>query len=313
MIDDIACRWAATIDRGLAPDEEVRLAAWLAADRRHRGALLRASAALSLLDRGRALASGDGEPAHARPRRDRRWLYGGGGAIAAMLVVGVVIGSSTARTERIDTRVGEIRRMPLADGSVAMVNSDTVLRVAYTKARRDVEVAKGEAWFEVAHNSARPFVVASGPFRVQAVGTAFDVRRDGDAARVVVTKGVVRIWSIADARAVRHVAAGHGATLRVGSPVQVAALAPQASDQQLAWREGRIVLDNMTLGAAVAEFNRYNNEQLAVAPQLAGRRVVGWFRIYDVDGFAAASAAMVGGRVEHSAPRDGGEVTRIVP
>ncbi len=100
------------------------------------------------------------------------------------------------RAERIDTRIGEIRRMPLADGSVALVNSGTTLRVAFTPAERHIDVNKGEAWFQVAHNPKRPFVVASGPYRVQAVGTAFDVRREGDAARVVVTKGVVKIWSV---------------------------------------------------------------------------------------------------------------------
>ena len=215
--------------------------------------------------------------------------------------------------ERIDTRIGEIRRMPLADGSVAMVNSGTTLRVAFTPTERHVEVSRGEAWFQVAHNPARPFIVASGPFRVQAVGTAFDVRREGDAAQVVVTKGVVKIWSVDSGRPPKHVAAGQWAVLRQGDAVTPKALPPQASDQQLAWREGRIVLDDMTLGAAVAEFNRYNVNRLEVAPQLAGRRVVGWFRIYDVDGFASASAAMVGGRVEHVERPGEGDVTRILP
>ncbi len=206
--------------------------------------------------------------------------------MAAALVAGLGFGVWPDRAERIDTRIGEIRRMPLADGSVALVNSGTTLRVAFTPVERHIDVNKGEAWFQVAHNPKRPFVVASGPYRVQAVGTAFDVRREGDAARVVVTKGVVKIWSVDSADPPRRVAAGQWAVLKPGR-MAVRAMEPQASDQQLAWREGRIVLDDMTLGQAAAEFNRYNNDQLEVAPQLAGRRVVGWFRIYDVDGFAA--------------------------
>ena len=308
MIDDIACRWAAAIDRGLDSDEEAMLAAWLAEDGRHRGALLRATAALSLLDRARALSglSGDDDV----PRRHwRRWA---GGAMAAALVAGLSLGFWPDRAERIDTRIGEIRRMPLADGSVALVNSGTTLRVAFTPAERHIDVSKGEAWFQVAHNPKRPFVVASGSYRVQAVGTAFDVRRDGEAARVVVTKGVVKIWSVDSAEPPRRVSAGEWAVLHPGR-MAVRAMEPQASDQQLAWREGRIVLDDMTLGQAVAEFNRYNNDKLEVAPQLAGRRVVGWFRIYDVDGFAAASAAMVDGRVERSQVPGKGDVTRIIP
>jgi transmembrane sensor len=213
----------------------------------------------------------------------------------------------------IDTRVGEIRSMQLADGSVAVVNSGSRLRVAFTRAERHVEMAKGEAWFQVAHNKARPFVVASGPYRVQAVGTAFDVRREGAAARVVVTTGVVKIWSVDSDEPPRRVAAGEWAVLKPGKTIATRAMLPEASDQQLAWRERRIVLDNMTLGEAAAEFNRYNVTRLEVAPQLVGRRVVGWFRIDDVDGFAASSAAMVGGRVERIDRPGEGEVTRILP
>lgn len=311
MIDDIACRWAAMLDRGLDREEAAQLDAWLAEDRRHRGALLRAQAAWSLLDRGRAL-SGLEQEWPVRPSR-WRWARFGGVAAAAVLAVTLGIGVWPDRGERIETRVGEIRRMPLADGSVALVNSGTALRVAFTAGERRVEVNRGEAWFQVAHNPARPFVVASGPYRVQAVGTAFDVRRDGDAARVVVTKGVVKIWSVDSDQPARHVAAGEWAMLKPGTAIAARAMLPQASDQQLAWREGRIVLDDMTLGAAAAEFNRYNVNKLEVAPQLAGRRVVGWFRIYDVDGFATASAAMVGGRVERDDRPGEHDVTRILP
>lgn len=311
MIDEIACRWVAAIDRGLSDAEETELAAWLAADRRHRGALLRSKAAMRLLDQGQALPDRDAES--SVPPRGRRWWPIGAGAVAAGLVAAFGIGFWLDRGELIDTRVGEIRSMQLADGSVAVINSGTALRVAFTRAERHVEMTKGEAWFQVAHNKARPFVVASGPYRVQAVGTAFDVRREGEAARVVVTTGVVKIWSVDSDEAPRRVAAGEWAVLKPGTTIATRAMRPQASDQQLAWRERRIVLDNMTLGEAAAEFNRYNVTRLEVAPQLAGRRVVGWFRIDDVDGFAASSAAMVGGRVERIDTPGEGEVARILP
>ena len=314
MIAEIACRWAAALDRGLAGAERAELAAWLEQDPRHRGALLRAQAALSLLDRGRALSGLDeGDQDAARQPSRWRWWRVGGAAIAAALVAGVGIGLWPDRAARIDTALGEIRRMPLDDGSVAVVNSGTALRVVFTPARRNVELASGEAWFQVAHNPARPFVVASGPVRVQAIGTAFDVRRQGDAARVVVTKGVVRIWTEGSGVAPVDVRAGHAATIDARDRIAVRAVTAQTSDQQLAWRDGRIVLDDMTLGDAAAEFNRYNSDRLEVAPALAGRRVVGWFRTYDMEGFANASAAMVGGRVERRSLPGGAEVTRIVP
>ena len=118
MIAETASRWAAALDRGLDAPEQAQLAAWLQDDPRHRGALLRAQAALSLLDRGRALsgieqAAQDEAPLPSR----RRWWRLGGAAVAAALVAGVGIGLWPDRAARIDTALGEIRRMPLADGS----------------------------------------------------------------------------------------------------------------------------------------------------------------------------------------------------
>jgi len=308
MIDHLACQWAARIDRGLDDAEQETLDQWLDADRRHRGALLRARAALSLLDRGRALAPIEGETSEPEPAADRRrFLKVGAGGIAAAIAGGIGLRLWPKGTP-ISTGIGEIRRLPLDDGSVAVVNSASRIRVAFTRDRRDIELAEGEAWFEVARNRNRPFTVHAGPVRVQAVGTAFDVRRRDGGSEVTVTEGTVKLWSTdSDAEPV-FISAGNHAMVTDAGEVQVASLAPAASDQTLAWRDGRIVLDDMTLAAAAAEFNRYHAEQLVIDPSLADKQVVGWFRTDDLDGFATASAAMVGGRVE----RDRNTI-RIVP
>ena len=305
MIDDLACQWCARIDRGLDDAERAALDAWLAEDGRHRGALLRAQAALSFLDRARALNGVDDRPPEGLDRR-RVMLAGVVGAAAAAAAGGVGLRLLTRGTP-IVTTVGEIRRLPLEDGSLAVVNSRTRLRVLFSDDRRDVELGQGEAWFQVAKNKARPFTVAAGPVRVQAVGTAFDVRRRDAASEVVVTEGVVKIWSTASSADPIFVAAGHRALVSDNAGVELAVVPPAASDQQLAWRSGLIVLDDMTLAAAAAEFNRYHDRQLEVDPALARRRVVGWFHTDDLDGFANASAAMVGGRVERTS-----NVIRIV-
>lgn len=299
MIDDLACRWAARIDRGLDGNESAALETWLAEDGRHRGALLRALAGASLLDRARALGAFDDPLSDQKIGRRRLLAMGAAGAAAAAVSGGVGIRLLTRGTS-IKTAVGEIRHMPLGDGSVAVVNSRTRLRVRFTEDRRDVELAEGEAWFQVAKNRARPFTVAAGPVRVQAVGTAFDVRRHGGVSEVVVTEGRVKIWSVDSDASPIFVSAGHRALVSDRVGVELAAVPPAAADQQLAWRQGLIVLDNMTLAAAAAEFNRYHEVRLEVAPNLAGRRVVGWFRTDDLEGFATASAAMVGGHVEHA-------------
>jgi transmembrane sensor len=307
MIDDRACQWAARIDRGLDDVERVALSAWLAEDGRHRGALLRAQAALSLLDRGRALGAAEKEPEAIESHDRRRLLRVGVAGIAAAVAGGFGL-RHWLRGAPISTAVGEIRRLPLDDGSFAVVNSTSHIRVAFTPERRDIELSRGEAWFEVAHNKARPFTVSAGPVRVQAVGTAFDVRRRDGASEVMVTEGTVKVWSTASDAGPTLVTVGQRAIVREAGDVMVSGLAPNLSDQRLAWREGRIVLDNMTLAQAAEEFNRYHVRTLEIDPALGNRQVVGWFHTDDLDGFTQAAAVMVGGRVV----RDGDKV-RIVP
>src|SRR6218665_280925 len=188
--EDEALLWAVRLDAGpLDAAGQAALGVWLDADERRAGALLRAEAALAYLDRGRALADpgaepdAASEPAAARPRPSRRaFLLGGGalGTLAAAGLAGFLLWPAAA--QEIETTVGEVRRVPLADGSYASLNTASKVAVAMAPDRRSVRLEQGEAWFQVAHDRARPFVVEAGSVRVQAVGTAFSVRlRDGGA------------------------------------------------------------------------------------------------------------------------------------
>jgi len=313
-INDEACEWAVRIDRGLSEEEQADLAGWVGADTRRHGALVRARAAWSLLDRARALgSSSDEEEVEEREEaalpaqpRTRRQLFQLGGGIAAM-AVGATAWRIWSAGEQFATAMGEVRRLPLEDGSLAMVNSGSGIRVAFSSSRRDIELSHGEAWFKVAKNKARPFTVAAGKVHVQAVGTEFNVRRYGAYSEVIVTEGVVKIWSAAAANGPLMVQAGSRARIGEFGGVEVDELSAASMDQQLAWREGRIILDDMALSAAAAEFNRYNKVKLEIDPALADQRVVGWFRFDELDEFANASATLTGGRVER-----GKRIIRII-
>jgi transmembrane sensor len=211
-IDDEAADWAARVDaRGLDVERDPELQAWLSGDARRAGALLRAQAAISFLDRGRALANvAPAVEAEAAERPSRRALIGGvTGAAAAALVGGV--GLWAARPQRLDTRLGEIRRVPLADGSLVAINTKTALEVAMKPKSRRIVLKEGEAWFQVAKDPQRPFVVAAGAVRVRAVGTAFSVRRGDEAGAgvdVMVTEGVVETWIEGEQGSRRRLSAG---------------------------------------------------------------------------------------------------------
>lgn len=300
-----AARWVARIDRqGLDERGQAELDAWLAADPRRAGALLRAEAAWSMLDRASVLATpGRALPPPTGPRLPRRRVLVGGSALAASVAAGAV-GVSVWRGTRptIVTARGEIRRVPLEDGSMAVVNTDTRVRVDLQPRLRGVRLAQGEAWFQVAHDPERPFVVAAGDLRVRAVGTAFSVRRHADGADVLVTEGVVEAWSSGeDLTAVRLGPGERGVFRRAAAPVIATDMSVQI-DRALAWRTGQIILDGDTLASAAGEFNRYNDRPIVIADAaLAGQRLVGRFRTNEPDAFARAAAGMLGARVEISA------------
>lgn len=283
-----AAGWAARMDAGAWSDAmEAELERWLAGDPRRHGALLEAQAAWMTIDDADVLTIPAPPGARPEPRFSRRWLVGaGGGLIAASLGGGLWL---LGRDARYATEIGEIRRVPLGDGSIAAINTASRISVRLAEARREVRLEAGEAWFQVARDRTRPFVVEAGPVRVQAVGTAFSVRRGADGADVMVTEGVVEAWaSGAEPRRIR-IAAGERAFIADNAAVRRAPAASSSIDRTLAWRNGKIDLGDRTVGEAVAEFNRYNRRQLVIVdPALAEEQLAGVFRTDDPEGFAIA-------------------------
>jgi transmembrane sensor len=289
-VEKAAVAWA--LRHPLDAEGKAELETWLAEDRRHAGALLRAQAGLSVLERG--LVDEHPITATLRPKVSRRWVLAGAGSAIAAAIAGV-IGWPMLIGERVETARGEIRRLPLADGSVATIDTSSKLRVVMARDSRRITLDKGQAWFEVAKDRARPFLVDADIAQVRAVGTAFSVRRTGDGVQVAVTEGKVAAWASDASGAMTILEAGQYATFRRGATAPVTGTAPEAIERSLAWRDGEIALENETLTSAAAQFNRYNRQQLIVAdPDLAGERLVGLFQIDKPEVFAATLAASLG-------------------
>lgn len=296
-IETQAARWA--LRHPLSPDERVALEAWLAEHPRHAGALLRAQAALSSIDRAIAPEpAGIAEEPGAPAWRSRRWVLTGAGSIAAAAAVTAVIGLRATSADHVATGPGEIRRMPLADGSIAAIDAESELRIALEKDARRIDLARGQVWFQVAKDRQRPFIVDAGIAKVQAVGTAFSVTRMGDEVRIAVTEGRVAIWASNASGAVSILEAGEFAAFRSDGTAPVTGSAPSAIERSLAWREGEIALEGETLDEAVAAFNRYNRQQLVVRdPALGRERLVGLFQLNNPAGFARTLEATLDAEV----------------
>jgi len=309
-INDDAAAWVARIDAAaLDPADQAELDRWLAGDDRRRGAFFRAQSAWRMLDRASVMGAGardviEPEAAPERLAPTRRRMLWGGGALAASLVAGIGGAMLWPRSpDEIETALGEIRRVPLHDGSLAAVNTATRLAVDLRPEIRNVRIDMGEAWFQVAKDRERPFVVTAGDVRVRAVGTAFSVRRLGDGADVQVTEGVVEVWTVNRPDAVRRIAAGARTFVNDMAGPAAPVEASLEIDRTLAWRNGQLIFDGDTLADAAAEFNRYNRVKLEIDPALASERVVGRFRTNEPDAFARAASAMLGARVQIGAER----------
>lgn len=287
---DEAAAWVARMDSEQWTDlDEAELQAWF------NGAPQRAMAFFQMQASWMAM---DDALLDLKPRRrplfgsrpgmvDRRVvLAGGGAALAASLAGGFIWAHSlqTYRTER-----GEIRRVPLADGSVATINTMSKIDVRLAGPRREILIEEGEAWFQVAKDTSRPFLVSAGRIRAQAVGTAFAVRKRDGGADVMVTEGTVDVWANGAEGAMVRLKAGEAAFVADDAGVRRLSRKDASADSLLAWRAGKIRLVGEPLGEAVSEFNRYNKRQLMIVePTIAGELFDGVFRIDDPEGFAFA-------------------------
>jgi transmembrane sensor len=240
----------------------------------------------TLLD-GETLNAGVSEPIRAPATgeaRSRRPFRIGTLSLAASLLLAVGVGAYVwvvPEGGRYATPIGGVASVAMTDGSRVTLNTDTEIRVSLTLTERRVDLRRGEAFFEVAKDPKRPFVVSAGGKRVIAVGTQFSVRRDAEDVEVVVTEGKVRVEDAGETVLTPGSIAHAG---DAGVLVQRKTI-PEAQEH-LSWRTGVLMFRDETLGEAVAEFNRYNVRQIVIAdPKVADLRIEGNFRATNVDAF----------------------------
>lgn len=301
---DEAAAWVARMDSGQWTElDEVELQAWFKGDPQRAMVFFQTQASWMAMD--------DTLPSLEARRRpllgsraglvDRRAVLAGGGAALAASLAGGFIWARSARTYR--TERGEIRRVPLADGSVATINTMSKIDVRLAGPRREILIEEGEAWFQVAKDARRPFLVSAGRVRAQAVGTAFSVRKRDGGAEVIVTEGTVDIWANGAEGAMVRLKAGEAAFVANDADVRHLPRNDASADSLLAWRAGKIRLVADSLAEAVSEFNRYNERQLVIVePAIAEELFDGVFRIDDPEGFALAVKNSLNVRVELSDP-----------
>lgn len=312
-IEAQAAAWLARLDRDDATEaDHAAYAAWRAQSASHRDAADRLAGLWAEMDILGQLA-GEARPAPRRARGPSRlrsfaWGHPGLAAAAALLVAVVAGGAWYVAPRTYATGVGQQRIISLSDGSSIQLNTDSRAEVRYTADTRAIRLTRGEAFFEVAPNKRRPFLVYAGNGVVRAVGTAFAVRIRGQAVDVTVTKGVVEFTGAPPAgrpgagppRAVLSAGAAEAeAGTLAGSQVTETKLASEAAGERLAWRSGMLAFTGQALPEVVAEMSRYTDVSIdASDPGLRDVRVAAYFKVGEVEPMLEAFRTGLGVRVE---------------
>ncbi len=274
-----AIAWQLRLDAGDSMTSK-DLTAWLAADEAHR----RAWRQLGALDR--ELAPMQAAPARAallRPRPKRGRAAGAVAALAFAAACGVAALDRhlplPALFADYGTATGERRRLELPDRSVVHLNSRTAVDLVFDSERRALRVLHGEILVETAHAAdPRPFVVLTEDGALRALGTRFLVRKQDGGTLLTVLRSAVAARPAA-APQVRVVQAGERITVHAHG---MTAPQPAPADAD-AWQDGVLVVDDVPLGAVVAELARYRHGYLSVDERLAALRVSGTFSLDDTD------------------------------
>ncbi|MEM9286807.1 MAG: FecR domain-containing protein [Pseudomonadota bacterium] len=297
IIADTAHQWRARLNDGCLTQSEISaFEEWLDEDLAHEAAYARASTLYEALGK---LQSQDLEPRYLEPSLRERTLeslqkaaalargWGGrltaaGALVAASATLFLLAPNANEITEPVHTAtlqdwqtyttlLGETQQISLIDGSIVTLGASTTMQVQLSDAARTITLKQGAALFDVAHDPSRPFTVIAGGLSATALGTIFDVRRNGGIARVGVAEGRVQV---------RHDMIIHGQSMgrdntkTLTAAQQIAAtpsngllaIRPVSIDSVGSWADGRLFYDAAPLKEVLADARRYSNHDYQVAP-----------------------------------------------
>jgi transmembrane sensor len=190
----------------------------------------------------------------------------------------------------------------LPDGSVITLDADSILQVVLTENERSLRLTRGEAYFRVAKDRSRPFIVNVVDMRARAVGTVFDVHVNDQNTVVAVLEGKVEVStgapvppdrlgshfesvpSTASGSATSLGAQPRGASDTVPFAAQVgpgeaieytragtfAVLPRSAAALTTFWLKGRRVYSNEPLRNVLTDVQRYSGRKIEIADGAAG-------------------------------------------
>lgn len=300
-IDRAASAWLARHEMTrLTPAELEAFEAWRAADPRHAEAFEAVSRTLAEVASLSSLA--ELEPLEPERPGWRGRAAAGVGAIAATLAAVLIVPALLDQPDiEASTLVAEIRPITLPDGTKVTLGASSEIKADFDAGERRVRLIRGEAFFEVAQDGRRPFVVDAGGTEIRDIGTSFEVKRAAGRLEVGVLEGIVDVRAhnlLGRDGAARRVLAGQRVRAQesVLGPVVASAtvgaveVAPAAAG---AWREGQLAYDDTRLADVVADLNRYYRPGVRLeAGAIGDTRLAASFKADEIDKFLAELPAV---------------------
>lgn len=237
-----------------------------------------------------------------RRRISRRQAVLGFGAVAA-LGAGALMGPRLWRGWSADfsTQVAEMRTIPLSDGTILTLGPSTSVAMAFTASERRISLLDGMVMCDVAKDAARPFVVATMGLTATALGTRFEVTRNGSLSAAGVEEGQIRVAVEGGADEVAQLSAGDW--LSVEPDTGKIRRGRNTPNQTASWRQSLLIADEEKIGDVVAQIARWRQGRVLIAdPWLAALPVSGLFNIKDTDAALEAVIKPYGGKVRHISP-----------
>lgn len=278
----IAADWWVRLRAPDATDEMVdQWLAWTQEDVRHLETFERVNEMASRLGSLDRVSRQSLIHAFARPTTpSRRWLPLAAAASFAAVILGGTLYFAWGQlapgvsTQVYNSAIAQNRDITLSDGTQVALGAASTMTTQFSKGQRQIELKNGEAFFQVVHDTSRPFVVAAGDLSIRDIGTAFDVRRTGERVTIAVTQGRVEIADISQKpgemqRGTLQVSAGQMVSYDPAtSAMTVGSMTPE---QATAWRSDRLEFIDEPLSVVVANVNRYSNRPLHIADADLGK------------------------------------------
>lgn len=294
--EEQASLWAARLEGAtLEASDRADLDAWLAEKPTHRALLSEYCQFSADLEQQLPILVAKGEvkmpvPAPTRRRWNLGWLsLAGCGLAAAAVAVALFVNQPTAssQAETLATSVAQRQSFTLSDGTKVELNALTSLRVENTGDERHVRLASGEAFFMVAKDKSRPFIVDTPTGSVRVTGTVFNVRTDKGELDVAVVEGSVQVRPseavAGDAQPPSPLTANQ--RLTANGKVLVQTVSAEALDDLLAWRRGQMAFVDVPLREAIERVARYHGRGVRVSDAAAVKTVGGLYTIDKFDDF----------------------------